>query len=299
MSNEINEFIDSLLVRRGYSLHTAKAYESDLRALQQFAESVQKGLLQISLNDLRAWLGTLSRAEQAHATLARKGAAVRSFYEWALSVGKISEDPSLKLQTPKAKNSLPNVLTQDQMSQLLTVATDNASQETATPADIRLLAAVELMYSSGLRVSEVSNCDVTSFDSLDRVLKVRGKGDKERVVPVGRPACVAIDLWLSNGRPVLRRDANEKALFLGSRGSRWGVRGIRESLSNLASSAQLPHIAPHDVRHTMATHFLEGGSDLRTVQEVLGHSSLQTTQRYTHVSAERLKSAYTQAHPRA
>lgn len=295
----IDQFVEYLTIRNGYSAHTARAYRSDISALEEFAHLADKSLLSLDLNDLRSWLGTLSRKNQTHATLARKGASVRSFYLWATECGLIKVDPSAKLQTPRAKTALPNVLTLGQMETLLDAAAHNAQGEQVTAQDLRLHAALELMYSSGLRVSEVSGLDISSVEFSQGLVRVVGKGDKERIVPVGQPAMRALQRWLDNGRQGLANLDSGRALFIGARGGRWGARGIRESLAKLADTAALPHVAPHDMRHTMATHFLEGGSDLRTVQEILGHSSLQTTQRYTHVSAERLKTAYLQAHPRA
>jgi integrase/recombinase XerC len=293
----MDDFVKHLSLRRGYSQNTCRAYAADVRSLLEFLAERDVEWQSATLIDLRAWLAHLSQHNGSQATIARKGAAARGFYGWAADRNLVEVDPSLRLRTPAPSSRLPEVLSVAQANLLL----DHAQLSAATdePSALRDWAATELMYSSGLRVSEVCALDVNDLNLSQRSARVIGKGNKERVVPLGQPATHALTMWLSKGRPQLASASSDKALFLGARGGRWNVRSLRETVHRLAAAAGVPDIAPHAVRHTAATHLLEGGSDLRTVQELLGHSSLQTTQRYTHVTVERLKHAYLTAHPRA
>lgn len=296
----IDEFSEFLSVRRGYSENTVRAYRQDLNAFSEFLRDGDLGAVEsVDINTLRMWLGDLSRKCLDSSSISRKGASLRSFYGWCVETGRIESDPTARLVTPRSGKTLPNVLTKEQMLQMLQYAQDQISETDGSAGTLRIVAALELMYSSGLRVSEVSALNIVDFDQSQHLVRLHGKGDKERIVPVGRPAARALVAWLKHGRHQFISVGTDSALFLGKRGGRWGVRSIREELGRLSEHSGIPHVAPHDVRHTMATHFLEGGSDLRTVQEVLGHASLQTTQRYTHVSADRLKQVFSQAHPRA
>lgn len=299
----IAEFNQYVSVRRGLSEQTVRAYTSDVRDLLDFLALSNTNLLAASLGDLREWLAHLVENGASSATLARKGAAIRAFYAWATEAGKVEVDPAARLITPKAANALPKLLSEGQTARLLEHAKKVAS-ETGLPQDLRMWAVCELIYACGLRVSEATGLNVSDLDLSQRIVRVIGKGNKERIVPVGKPAAAALQLWIVQGRPPLLNaapagKAPTAALFLGQRGGRWDPRDVRERLHRLAAQAGVPDIAPHGLRHSAATHLLEGGADLRTVQEILGHSSLQTTQRYTHVTTDRLKSAYRLAHPRA
>lgn len=302
MGTAIADFQEHLSIRRGLSSHTVRAYCADLVDLESFLGNQHTTLDGAGLADLREWLAYLVEQGAASATIARKGAAARAYFEWAQASGRIAVNPALRLITPKAAHLLPRVLSEKQAAHLLGVARQMAD-ENKRPQDYRLWAMAELMYSSGLRVSEATNLNLLDVDLSQRVVRVVGKGNKERVVPIGKPACTALEQWLRLGRPHLvpagQPDRSVKAFFLGQRGGRWDPRDVRERLHGLTAAAHVPDIAPHGLRHTAATHLLSGGSDLRSVQEMLGHSSLQTTQRYTHVTTQRLKAAYALAHPRA
>jgi integrase/recombinase XerC len=315
MSSIIDDFVHHLSIRRGYSDHTIRAYRADLEMLETWGQERAMELVQMTLDDLRGWLADLTSHARAQSTIARKGASVRGFYEWAVETKRIDANPAQRLLTPKVKNALPKVLSEEQMRVLLThaeseweeargQAVDQGALPATTNAEpsaqaLRLWAIAELIYSSGLRISEAAQLNLNSIEPSSQLVKVLGKGSKERMVPVGKPALVAIATWVELGRPVFLSAKSDQSLFLGNQGAQWGVRAIRDALHGLARRAQLPDITPHDLRHSAATHLLSGGSDLRTVQEILGHSSLQTTQRYTHVTSDRLKSVFELSHPRA
>jgi integrase/recombinase XerC len=255
-------------------------------------------LSDITLRDLRSWLAHLAESGAARATIARRSAAARTFLGWATRTGRLPTDPSVRLVAPKRQRHLPGVLKQAEASALLDVATVAADDE--DPVHLRDRAALELLYASGIRVGELCGLDVDDVDRSRRVLRVLGKGAKERTVPVGRPAVRALDRWLADGRPRLATAASGPALFLGARGRRLDPRTARRAVhALLAHVPGAPDLGPHGLRHSAATHLLEGGADLRSVQELLGHATLATTQIYTHVSVDRLKASYDQAHPRA
>lgn len=293
----VADFADHLLLERGLSEHTVRAYVSDLRALLAFVLGPDAtGFVpsELSLVALRAWLAEDAAAGRSRATLARRAATARAFTAWAHRTGLLGADVGARLASPRPVNALPTVLAPEAAAQLLDTARDRAAD--GTPARIRDWAALELTYASGLRVSEVTGLDVGDVDLARRTVRVHGKGGKERVTPFGQPAERALRSWLAV-RP--RLAGEQSALFLGERGRRLDPRTLRAALHRLTAVAGVRDLAPHGLRHSAATHLLEGGSDLRTVQELLGHSSLATTQRYTHVSPERLRAAFTQAHPRA
>ncbi|WP_425565313.1 tyrosine recombinase XerC [Pedococcus aerophilus] len=284
---------------RGRSEHTVRAYLGDVRSLVGFlATTGVDDLAGVTLRDLRAWLAALAQDGAAKATIARRSAAARTFLGWATRTGRIDLDPSLRLAAPKRGGHLPEVLRQSDASALLDVAAVASDDQDAL--HLRDRAALELLYASGIRVGELTALDIDDLD-LDRgVVRVMGKGGKERTVPFGIPAREAVQAWLQLGRPQVVGADSGPALFLGRRGRRADARQIRSSLhSLLAHVPDAPDIGPHGLRHSAATHLLEGGADLRLVQELLGHASLATTQIYTHVSVDRLKQSYRQAHPRA
>lgn len=291
-------FVDHLERVRRLSPATVKAYRSDLRDLAASTGSVQ--LEDVDLDALRDWLWYATQRGDARSTLARRSAAARSFFRWAHEQELVSQDPSLSLVTPKRGRTLPTVASREAMTALLDEYRDNAAA--GDPVDLRDHAILELLYGSGMRVSELCGLDIDDLD-LDRATaRVLGKGAKERVVPFGAPARDALDAYLRRGRPVLvaRARTFSPAVMLGSRGSRVGPRTVYELVARvLAPIVGAETIGPHALRHTAATHLLDGGADLRAVQEILGHASLGTTQIYTHVSAERLTATYRLAHPRA
>jgi integrase/recombinase XerC len=291
-------FVDHLERVRRLSPATVKAYRSDLRDLQASAGGVT--LEDVDLDVLRDWLWRATQRGDARSTLARRAAAARSFFGWAHEQELVSHDPSLRLIAPKRGRTLPTVASRDAMSALLDAHRDSAA--TGDPLALRDHAILELLYGSGIRVAELCGLDVDDLD-LDRgTARVLGKGAKERVVPYGAPSRDALDAYLRRGRPVLvsRARTFSPAVMLGSRGARIGPRAVYELVARvLAPVVGAETIGPHALRHTAATHLLDGGADLRAVQEILGHASLGTTQIYTHVSAERLTATYRLAHPRA
>ncbi len=284
---------------RARSAHTVRAYLADVESLLGFA--VQEGieeLGQVELGSLRRWLGAQSEAGMARATLARRAATARSFTAWALREELIAVDPAVRLQAPKRDKSLPGVLQQQQVTRI--VDDLNTAAADGGPMAVRNRAMVELLYATGVRVGELAGLDVDDLDPDRRTLRVLGKGNKERTVPYGVPAAVAIDDWLRRGRPAVVTSHSGPALFLGVRGNRVDPRQIRAVVSELLQAlGDTSATGPHALRHSAATHLLDGGADLRAVQEILGHSSLATTQIYTHVSVDRLRKSYQQAHPRA
>ena len=292
-------FCSYLTSERGRSEHTVRAYEGDVTELLDYAAGLGLSTLaEIDLSVLRSWLGKLSDSGLARATIARRAATARSFTGWALREELIPTDPALRLKAPKRTKTLPGVLRPAQIEALFeSLAAAAAEGEVLALRDRAL---VELLYATGIRVGELAGLDVDDLDQDRRTLRVLGKGNKERTVPYGLPAALAVDDWLRRGRPALARDASGAALFLGRRGGRIDQRQVRavtaalfEALGDTSASG------PHALRHSAATHLLDGGADLRSVQELLGHSSLATTQLYTHVSVDRLRKSYQQAHPRA
>jgi integrase/recombinase XerC len=283
---------------RGRSPHTRRAYLGDVRNLLTFAAG--RGILELDelrIADLRAWLGEQADAGAARSTIARRAASARTFLGWAAHTGRIPSDPSLRLVAPKRHSVLPDVLKQAEAGQLLDVAAVRADD--ADPIHVRDRAMLELLYASGIRVGELAALDVDDLDLDQRVVRVLGKGSKERVVPLGEPARRGLLAWLSV-RVALATATSGPALFLGRRGRRVDARQVRSTVHEVLSHLpEAPDLGPHGLRHSAATHLLEGGADLRMVQELLGHASLATTQLYTHVSVERLRTSYEQAHPRA
>ena len=282
---------------RRLSPATVRAYRSDLAGLAEACEHAD--LADVDLEQLRDWLWHAVQRGDSRATIARRTAAVRGFFAWAAETGRISADPSLRLVTPKRGRSLPQVATADTLADVLTRL--EATATGGDPAALRDYAVLELLYGAALRVSELCGLDVDDLDLDRRTARVVGKGAKERVVPFGGPASRAIDAYLVRGRPALaqRAEGGARALFLGSRGGRMGSRAVYSLVSRELGPGLGATVGPHALRHSAATHLLDGGADLRAVQEILGHASLGTTQIYTHVSSERLAAAYRLAHPRA
>jgi integrase/recombinase XerC len=335
LSSALAEFSRHLAAERALSRHTVRAYQGDIQSLLEYAG--RRGVGDPSSLDLimlRGWLANQHQAGAARATLARRGAAARAFTAYAYRQGWLAADPGPQLGTPKARRVLPQVLRRDEMNLVLADCEDRAlrefaaGQRSAAALAMRDAAVLELLYATAIRVSELCELDTGGLDQDRRTVRVLGKGQKERVVPVGLPAMRALTRWEEVGRPVLTNERSGAALFLGARGGRLDPRTARRIVHARLRAADLaaattarravsdngqPESAgqddagppavrdagPHAIRHTAATHLLEGGADLRSVQEILGHSSPATTQIYTHVTAERLKATYRQAHPRA
>ncbi|VXB46768.1 Tyrosine recombinase XerC [Arthrobacter sp. 9AX] len=299
LSQALTAFSIYLSGERALSPHTLRAYEGDLRSLLSHAASEgATRLADLELGTLRRWLGVQSQAGVARSTLARRAATARAFTGWALREDHIAADPALRLKAPKSDQSLPGVLQSQQLTRLLAGLEADAAD--GGPLPVRNRAIVELLYATGVRVGELTGLDIDDLDPDRRTLRVLGKGNKERTVPYGVPAALALDDWLRRGRPKFAKDNSGPALFLGPRGGRVDQRQVRSLVNTLFEAlGDTSASGPHALRHSAATHLLDGGADLRAVQEILGHSSLATTQIYTHVSVDRLRKSYQQAHPRA
>lgn len=311
----LGAFEQHLAAERNLSAHTVRAYLGDIQSLLAFGVERFTGddpsndddgnrtaefdaVGAIDITTLRGWLARLQAAGCARTTLARRAAAARTFTAWAHRRGLLPDDTGALLGTPKAHRTLPAVLRQAEASRLLEVAA--VACDDGSPVGLRDRAILELLYATGIRVGELVGLDVDDIDGERRVVRVLGKGDKQRSVPYGVPAAQALADWQQAGRPALAREGSGPALFLGARGGRIDQRAVRRLVHRrLEDVPDAADLGPHGLRHSAATHLLEGGADLRSVQELLGHASLGTTQLYTHVSADRLRKTYEQAHPRA
>ncbi len=288
------------LTNRNLSAHTLRAYRGDLGALDVWlVENGYDHADKVDLRALRSWLGSLAVAGAERTSLARRAASARGCFSWAHAHGLLGSDPALSLRSPRPAARLPETLSQAETFEMLRAAIAIAAEDNSARG-ARDVAILELLYASGIRVSELCGLDLGAVDEARQTVRVLGKGDKERVVPIGTPARRALDRWRARrGELVTARSGS--ALFLGERlGDRIDPRIVRRVVHRAVGMVDgAPDIGPHGLRHAMATHLLEGGADLRTVQELLGHASLATTQVYTHVSGERLRAAFAQAHPRA
>lgn len=291
-----------LRLSRRMSEHTIDAYLGDLRALLDYvglrwdAPAGQFGQA-LTQRSIRSWLADTLASGGARSTIARHTAAIRNFTAWAVREEILASDPAAALTSPRADQRLPTPLDESEARTLINLA--RAEAVDGTPAQMRAWAILELTYACGLRVSEVCALDVSSLNREALTVRVLGKGNKERVVPYGPPAREALDHWLVRGRPQLVAQSSGEALFLGDRGGRIDPRVVRSMVHRMAAKAGVHDVAPHGLRHSTATHLLQGGADLRAVQEMLGHASFSTTQRYTHVDTARLSAIYQRAHPRA
>ncbi len=299
MADALGRYERHLVSERDLTDHTVRAYLGDVTGLLDHAARL--GLADVSeldLRTLRSWLAKQQSMGKSRSTMARRATAARVFTAWLVRGGLIQVDPGAALGSPKAHKTLPPVLRPDEAAELIQLATQLADD--GSPVGLRDVAMLELLYATGIRVGELAGLDVDDLDCDRNVVRVFGKGRKERTVPFGQPAARSLDRWLSDGRPRLHDTGGGPALFLGVRGKRIDQRAVRTLVhQRIAEVPGAPDIGPHGLRHTAATHLLEGGADLRAVQELLGHASLATTQLYTHVTTDRLRRAYQQAHPRA
>jgi integrase/recombinase XerC len=297
ISEASGEYTRQLGEVRRLSAATVRAYRSDLADL--VAAVGDLAVDEVDLEHLREWLWRATKRGDARSTIARRAAAARGFFAWAAEHDIIPADPSLRLAAPKRGRTLPHVVTAHDLRSVLEAAAESARE--GDPIALRDHALLELLYGAGVRVSEVCGLDLDDLDLDRRTARVLGKGAKERVVPFGAPAAATIEAFLVRGRPVLAARAGSagRAVFLGARGGRLGTRAAYDIVSRSLAPLSSEAIGPHALRHSAATHLLDGGADLRSVQELLGHASLGTTQIYTHVSSERLTASYRLAHPRA
>ena len=295
----LGDYERHLRAERDLTPHSVRAYVGDIASLLDHAHRL--GLTTIDdldLRTLRSWLAKQQTTGRARTTIARRATAARVFTAWLARTGGLPADVGSSLGSPRALHTLPPVLRADEADALIRSAAELADDGSAV--GLRDVAMLEVLYATGIRVGELVGLDVDDVDHSRHVLRVLGKGRKERTVPYGGPAARALDAWLVRGRPALVADGAGPAVFLGARGRRIDQRAVRTLVHRrIASVPGAPDIGPHGLRHTAATHLLEGGADLRSVQELLGHASLATTQLYTHVSTDRLRRAYQQAHPRA
>jgi len=299
MTRVLADYERHLVAERDLTPHTVRAYLGDLSGMLEHATRLgHLDVTTLDLQALRSWLAAQQTRGKARTTMARRATAARVFTAWLHRTGRTTTDPGALLGSPKAHRTLPPALRADEVRALLEGAANRADDGSAV--GLRDVAVLELLYATGIRVGELCGLDIDDLDHERRVVRVLGKGRKERSVPYGVPAERATATWLRQGRPALAREGSGPALFLGSRGGRVDQRAVRTMVhARLSDVPGAPDLGPHGLRHTAATHLLEGGADLRSVQELLGHASLATTQIYTHVTTDRLRQAFRQAHPRA
>jgi integrase/recombinase XerC len=293
VENSLSVFL-AQLEARGMSDNTIKAYRSDLSDLLEFLSDTKQ---ELTLDALRDWMWRQSEAGATKSTLARKTSSAKAFTEFLFERGNLASDPGLRLRAPKLERTLPKVASEKSLAEVFSKLGELAQDQ--NPSSLRDLCAFELLYATGMRVSELAGLNIADIDYSRKLLKVTGKGNKQRMLPYGDAAAKALNEYIRAGRPKLVNDTSPEALLLTSRGKRVGVRQLYSLVANLLAQTATGPAGPHTLRHSAATHLLDHGADLRAVQEILGHSSLATTQIYTHVSVERLRDAFEQAHPRA
>jgi integrase/recombinase XerC/integrase/recombinase XerD len=288
------QLFDGDLQRRGSAEKTRRAYGFDLNHFAVWCARQDLAPEAVTVRILRRYAAVLSEHRHAPTTVARKLAALRAFYRCLREHGRVEHNPAELLPAPKRPRTLPRVLKPQELADLLDAI------PAGTPLELRDRALLEIAYSSGLRAEELIDLDVDSIDHDQEQVRVEGKGGKTRFVPVGEPALRAIERWMATGRPALDRGDGQPALFLSKSGRRLSTSDVRRRLRVWARrAAQQGGVHPHALRHSFATHLLDGGADLRAIQELLGHASISTTQVYTRVESARLKAAYSKAHPRA
>jgi integrase/recombinase XerC len=294
----LTDYERHLIAERDLSRHSVRAYLGDVAdLLEHLIRLGHDDLAGLDIHGLRSWLAKQQSLGKSRSTMSRRATAARVFTAWAQRTGRISTDPGALLASPRPHKSLPGVLGQADTRAVLDAAA--VAADDGSPIGLRDLAIMELLYATGIRVGELCALDIDDIDPSRRVVRVFGKGRKERSVPYGVPASDALRRWLDEARPRLVRPGSGPAVFLGARGGRIDQRAVRRLVHERIGVVDVPDLSPHGLRHTAATHLLEGGADLRSVQELLGHASLATTQIYTHISTDRLRRAYEQAHPRA
>jgi integrase/recombinase XerD len=292
-SELVDRYLAHLRVERAASPQTVRAYSADLARYLEWAERTDVDPLNLTHRQMRSYLAEMDRAGYARRTIARRLSAVRSFFAFAVTEGLVSSDPSSVLATPKIPARLPNVIPEEALQTLL------EAPDPMTPLGLRDRAILEMLYATGARVSEVAGLSVSDLDFGQGQVRLFGKGAKERIVPVYEKALSSVRLYLREGRPKLVRSEAEGHLFLSSRGLPLSADAVRRLFRRYAAVAGAgTSVSPHSMRHTFATHLVEAGADLRTVQELLGHVALSSTQIYTHLSMKRLQDVHSKAHPR-
>jgi integrase/recombinase XerC len=296
----LKAFTRHLTSERDLSSHTVRAYIGDLESLLAHLETLNVSeISHMELNHLRSWLANQQIKGGARSSLSRRTTTIRLFTKWAVKNKYLAKDVGSTLVTPKGHRTLPDVLEIEDAKIAMDSMATRASEE-ETPLSLRDVAIVEMLYATGARVGELCGLDLNDVDYDRQTIKVLGKGNKERTIPLGNPAVRALTSWLKQGRDQIANANSGNAVFIGARGKRIDQRAVRTVVYDALSAIEgIERMGPHALRHSAATHLLEGGADLRTVQEILGHASLATTQIYTHVSTERLQKAFKQAHPRA
>jgi len=301
VKEDIDSFLTYLTVEKGFSENTVAAYRNDLYQLASFVEeeAAQRGSIaswaSFNRQDMLSYLLNLKERNYAATTVARKVAAARSFFNFMVAEGNIKDNPSQNIGSPKVGRSLPKPISFSQVRRLLEQPT-----KLSTPEAKRDKAILELLYASGMRVSELVALNVSDIDIGGGYVRCFGKGHKERLIPIYRQAALAVEEYVKESRPRLTRNDTERALFLNRRGERLTRQGLWQILKGYAKSAELDkEVTPHTLRHSFATHMLSGGADLRSVQELLGHANISTTQVYTHLTTEHIRRAYEKSHPRA
>jgi len=296
----LKAFNRHLTSERDLSVHTVRAYIGDLESLLAHLETLKVDqIAQLELNHLRSWLANQQIKGGARTSLSRRITSIRLFTKWAVKNNYLAKDVGTTLATPKGHRILPDVLEIDEAKTAMDSLATRATEE-QTPLSLRDAAIVEMLYATGARVGELCGLDFNDIDYDRQTIRVLGKGNKERTIPFGNPALRALTSWLKQGRDQIAQSQSGDAVFIGARGKRIDQRTVRTVVYEALSAIEgIERMGPHALRHSAATHLLEGGADLRTVQEILGHASLATTQIYTHVSTERLQKAFKQAHPRA
>lgn len=294
MDSLISEFIDYLSTEKGLAVNTLESYGRDLKQYQDYLRSDGASIQDVSRAKVIDYLLYLQKQGKATATIARRLAALRAFYQFLVRQKRLEHDPTADLESPKLERRLPNVLTVKEVEALL------RQPSTGDPAGLRDKAMLELLYATGIRVSELISLNVGDIDLSVQYLRCTGKGAKERIIPVGSLAVKCVREYLAHGRPKLVSDPDEQALFVNHHGKRLTRQGFWKIVKKYAAKARInKDITPHTLRHSFATHLLENGADLRSVQEMLGHADISTTQVYTHLTRGRLKEVYARAHPRA
>lgn len=297
----VEDFVSYLKIEKNRSSNTIRTYKTDLELFLQFASGNGiKKLEDIELNTFRLWLADQKDRGSSNSTISRRSSTARVFSTWAFKKGLVKTDSAIRLISPKVNKSLPKVLGQKQAKTLMQTASNVVDEDETVEIRRRDHAILEVLYSSGIRVAELTGLDIKDLDFTRSTMRVIGKGNKERVVPFGQPAKQALGNYINEARTKFINEKSGNALFIGSRGKRLDTRQVRRIVAKAIKRVEgAPDISPHDLRHSAATHMLEGGADLRIVQELLGHSSLATTQKYTHVTIERLREVFAKAHPRA